>query len=194
DVTGAVQAGVAPTSRQAALTEAARRIRRRGGAVPRDQVLLVAGGALLALGGLVILVGWYGAAHTGRLFEQIPYLISGGLLGLALVVAGGFFYFGYWLTRLVQENRSQTAQLTGVLERIEAALAGGAQAPPRAQGSGNGNRGSSRRRVGSGVAYVATSTGSLFHRPDCPVVANRAEVRPVAAGGRGLRPCRICEP
>ena len=193
-MTGAVQAEGAPAGRQAELAEAVRRIRRRGGSVPRDQALLLTGGGLLGLGALVILVGWYGAAHTGRLFEQIPYLISGGLLGLALVVAGGFFYFGYWLTRLVQENRSQSAQLVSVLERIETGLAERAPGAGSASGSGAGNGAPGRRRVTVGAAYVATSTGSLSHLPDCPVVAHRSELRPVPAGGRGFQPCRICQP
>src|SRR5438128_2494785 len=50
--------------------------------------------ALVALGffiaGIVlVLLGWYGAAYTNILTEQIPYLISGGLLGLGLIIVAG---------------------------------------------------------------------------------------------------------
>ena len=34
----------------------------------------------------------------------------------------------------------------------------------------------------------------MFHRPDCPVVANRPGVRKVKAGTAGFEPCKICEP
>ena len=42
---------------------------------------------------LAIIFGWYGAAHSAYLFQEIPYLISGGLLGVALVAGGGFLFF-----------------------------------------------------------------------------------------------------
>jgi methylphosphotriester-DNA--protein-cysteine methyltransferase len=42
--------------------------------------------------------------------------------------------------------------------------------------------------------FVATATGSMLHRPDCPVVANRPGVRKVKAGTPGFEPCKICEP
>jgi hypothetical protein len=51
--------------------------------------VLVPGGACVTLGIGLILLGWVGAARTARQIEQIPYLISGGLLGLAFVFLGG---------------------------------------------------------------------------------------------------------
>jgi hypothetical protein len=44
---------------------------------------------VLVLAGLVALVsGWIGASDTVLSFEQIPYLISGGLAGMCLIVLG----------------------------------------------------------------------------------------------------------
>lgn len=97
--------------------EAARLRPRR--AIPVDQVLQLAGAVLPLLGVLAILAGWYGVSHTARAWRQTPYLVSGGLLGLGLIFLGGFCYFAYWLTKLVQATREQTA----VLERIDARLA-----------------------------------------------------------------------
>ena len=87
-----------------------------------EQLLLIVGGILIPLGVVLIILGWWGAAHTPRLFEQITYAISGGLLGGSLVVAGGFLYFGYWLTKLVHEGRRQAALITGALEQLQARL------------------------------------------------------------------------
>jgi hypothetical protein len=87
--------------------------------------LLIVGGILLPLGFLVILVGWMGASRTPLLFEQVPYLLSGGVLGLGLVFAGGFIYFAYWQTLLVRESRQhsdQNTQLIAGLSRIEGLL------------------------------------------------------------------------
>jgi hypothetical protein len=41
---------------------------------------------------------------------------------------------------------------------------------------------------------VATQSGSVYHLPDCPVVAHHPEgLRTLAAGSLGgLEPCRIC--
>lgn len=87
--------------------------------LPFDQWFQLAGAVLPLLGLLSILIAWYGVSHTARTWRQTPYLVSGGLLGLGLIFLGGFSYFAFWLTKLVQESRRQTA----VLERIEAHLA-----------------------------------------------------------------------
>ena len=47
------------------------------------------GMALIVFGFVCILLGWYGAAHSPYLYQEVPYLISGGLLGVALVIGGG---------------------------------------------------------------------------------------------------------
>ena len=70
------------------------RLPARAGKGSLDGVLGVASAVLLPLGLALIVLGWYGAAHTPYLFEQVPYLISGGLLGLGLAVVGGFVIGG----------------------------------------------------------------------------------------------------
>ena len=71
---------------------------------------------------IAIIVGWYGTSHTGKLYEQNAYLLSGGILGLALVFAGGFLYFSYWLTRQVELARATQAQTQESNRRIERQL------------------------------------------------------------------------
>ena len=106
-------------SRHAALASAVARIRVRQGRVPVEQILLVAAAVLFPLGLVFILLGWDGAAHNGRTYAQIDYLISGGMFGLGLSVAGGFMYFGYWLSRQLNESRRQNALTVQALERLE---------------------------------------------------------------------------
>src|SRR5438105_2525020 len=77
-----------------------------------ERVLMIGGGVLLLGGFVAIVIGWFGASHAGNVFEQIPYMISGGLLGLGLVFAGGAFYFAYWLTRMVRETRESREEAT----------------------------------------------------------------------------------
>lgn len=146
-----------------------------------DRWMLVVGGLLLPLGVLLVLLGWWGASHTVFVFEQVPYLLSGGVLGLALVVAGGFVYFGYWLTLLVRENRTGRAELTAVLTRVERLLEEGSAAAPRRAGTPAG-------------LLVATKTGTMLHRTDCVAVDGKTGLRSVTAETPGLTPCKLCDP
>ena len=101
-------------SRYQELTERATRLR----VARRPQgpaVLLVVGAVTTSLGFLLVVLGWLGASHTIYVFEQIPYLISGGLLGGCLVVAGMVTYFAYWMTKVHDQSRRAAESL----ERME---------------------------------------------------------------------------
>lgn len=132
----------------------------------RRPLPVLVGSLLAPLGLLLVLLGWLGASRTPLVQEQLPYLISGGLLGLALVNLGGFFYFAHWQSEVLREVRIQTAEVT-------AALRAGSRPAP------------------SAGALVTTAAGTLAHRPDCPVVRGRDDLAPAAGD---LAPCSICEP
>ncbi|HET7311574.1 MAG TPA: hypothetical protein VFJ17_09635 [Mycobacteriales bacterium] len=166
-------------SRFARLTSAVRGLRTRTWMGSPDKWLLIVGGVLMPLGILLIILGWVGASRTPLPFEQTPYLISGGLLGLGLVFAGGFVYFAYWQTVRIRESREQTQQLVASLGRLEAMLQAGGVAG--ADGA-------------TTATFVATSNGSIFHRQDCTVVAGRSDLRRVDPDRDGLAACRICDP
>lgn len=196
-------------SRHAALASAVGRIRVRRGAVAVDQILLVAASVLFPLGLIFILLGWEGAAHNGHTYAQIDYLISGGLLGLGLSVAGGFMYFGYWLSRQLNESRRQNALTVQALQRLEDLLdfAVNAQAgvqPPlgidrRAEiGRHDGHTEEAAERptgqvpaIDGGVLF-ATPRGSLLHRAECAVVSRRDDLKKVRPGTDGYRFCTMC--
>jgi hypothetical protein len=74
-----------------------------------QQILTLAGGFLMPLGLAVIGIGWYGTAHTGYVFEQVPYQVSGGLLGLGLTNS--------WLARLVSLQREQAELIRRLADR-----------------------------------------------------------------------------
>src|SRR3954452_15143118 len=170
----------ASTSRFGRLTEAVAQLRTRAAGGRLDSWMLIIGGVLMPLGVLLIILGWVGASRTPLPFEQTPYLISGGILGLALVISGGFVYFAYWQTLRVRESREQTNEITAALARLEALLAGGVA--------------TSGAPAPVTTGYVATPNGSIFHRPDCTVVAGRTDLTAVNPNRTKLEPCRICEP
>ena len=159
---------------------------RGGRRIDIDRAQLIGGAVLIVIGLIAILIGWYGAANTGLAFEQTPYLISGGLLGVALCFVGGFVYFAYWVTRLLRESRTQSERATEILDQIAAALEGAT--------IGNGSRSRRREIAGAGAEFVATKGGTFFHRPDCSVVAGRGNLRKVTSKTASLEPCRICDP
>jgi hypothetical protein len=182
------------------------RVRATRGGV--DRYLFIAACVLVPLGLGLVILGWLGAAKTPYQFEQMPYLISGGLLGLALAVLGGLAYFAHWMTRIVADQRMQTDRIVTALENLAANGASPAMstlaaepAPvgrtsPASASRASASRASKRARAGGNgaAAFVATPTGTMFHRPDCVVVANRPKVRNVSADGFGFEPCKLCDP
>ncbi len=151
-----------------------------------DTALGLAGAVLLPLGLLVILLGWYGASHTPYLFEQVPYLISGGLIGLGLVVGGGLAYFASWVARSSASQQRASQEIVDLLREIRTELADRPAVPaaPQRKSAANGH--------GTG-GLVATAGGSMLHRPDCSVVAGRSDLRQVTARS-GLGSCGMCDP
>src|SRR4051812_37352232 len=125
----------AATERHNRLADRVARLRTRAAGGSLDRWLLIIGGIMLPLGFMLIVLGWLGASQTVLVFEQIPYMVSGGLLGLAFVFAGGFVYFAYWQTLLVRDTRAERRELTESLRRIETLLANGAAGGPNGSSS-----------------------------------------------------------
>lgn len=151
-------------------------------------VLFVAGAVLLPLGLVVIILGWYGAAHTPYQYDQLSYLLSGGLLGLGLTFCGGFLYFGAWLARIASDNRDTAKRLSDallvladVVSHIASATEHRAAPAPAAE-----------RDAGS--VLVVAGSGTTVHRRDCPLVGHRDDLVPAGPDAPDLTPCRICKP
>jgi hypothetical protein len=156
------------------LDRGVRNLRTTSGARRFDErTVMLAGSALAVLGLVAILVGWYGAAHSPYLFQQVPYLISGGLLGLGLVFLGATLYFAHWLTELLKEGRTQSAALLDAIARLEATV--------------------KQQQLGSGADLVATQKGTMAHRSDCVVVSGKDGLRRIKRAD-GLESCKLCEP
>jgi hypothetical protein len=77
------------------------------------------GMALIVFGFVCILLGWYGAANSPYLYEEIPYVISGGLLGVALVIGGGVLVRCGWSMRQIEEERRNALAIVRSVDRLE---------------------------------------------------------------------------
>lgn len=75
----------------------------------QPQFLLWLSATLMLLGLAAILLGWAGASRSILMEEQVPYLISGGLLGVALSFIGAITLLAQWVLVLVREQRSREA-------------------------------------------------------------------------------------
>ena len=156
--------------------------------------------ASIGLGLGLILLGWFGASGSAREFEQIPYLISGGILGLALVILGATLCVLAALRDLVGMavgDAGLTLNGGQVPVGIEAATevvvpVGAVVVPPTVVASNHDSNSEHARSIDSGL--VVTAKGTMLHRSDCPVVAERAGLRPAPADHAALRPCRMCLP
>ena len=174
--------------RDARFTEGVRTLRVGGATLQlSERILLVLAGIVAPLGLVLVLLGWLGAANTPFLFEQMSYLISGGLLGLALVFLGSFFYFAHWMTQLVKEHRVQSVAMLEAIQRLQDELA--RQGEGRVDPAGPSVNGQDP----DGANLVATPRGTMAHVPGCVVVAGKHDLRQVSESD-GLTPCKLCEP
>src|SRR5205823_5405308 len=124
-------------SRYRRLAEGVRSLRAGGGTLNlSERTLMVVGGIVAPLGLVIVIIGWYGAAHSPFLFQQVPYLISGLGIGLGLVFLGSFFYFAHWITELVKEGRTQSAAMIDAIARLEETIRQQATADRMAAASG----------------------------------------------------------
>jgi hypothetical protein len=147
--------------------------------------------AVIAIGLLVIGIGWNGMAGGGgevngvpNLNAQLPWLISGGILGLALVVFGAAMI-------VVHNARNDRARLEAKLDEVVQAMSRGAIAtaspstyPVEPATVAKGAR-----------AFVAGA--SAYHDPGCRLVQGRDDVTYVSAADadeQNLKPCRVCKP
>ena len=129
---------------------------------------------IIALGIVAIGLGWNGAATYIDYRRQFPYLISGGLLGLGLIIVGAALM-------IVHSAREDRARLETRLEEIAALLARGvvADSAPR------------------DVAGLVVAGASSYHSPTCRLAEGRDDatyLTSAEAQGRGLTACRICRP
>jgi hypothetical protein len=147
-------------------------------------VLFAAGAVLMPLGLIAIGLGWYGAAHAKYAYDQFPYLLSGGLLGLGLAFIGGFLYFGAWLAKVANDQKEAARQVADtilVLADLVSRQSAGASGPDYSADAG-------------AVPVVAGISGSMIHRRDCALIAHRDDLRVLSPADVDLGTCRVCRP
>lgn len=147
-----------------------------------ENAQLLSAAVLLVLGIVLLMLGWWGAAHTNIFTEQIPYLISGGLLGLGLIIAAG-------LVAYAAISQRATQQLRRDLMFLAQSVGGNGQARP--------TEATDRVEAGQSGRVFLVPGGRSYHVAGCPILEGKEgvkEMEPSKAIGSGYTACKLCGP
>jgi hypothetical protein len=136
------------------------------------------GVALCLIGFLAIFLGWNGAGSNNVLMAQFPYLISGGIAGLAVVVVGAAML-------VVQNQRADRARVEAILERLVAVV------------ERQGTSGGAANMVAGGIGGYVVAGSTSYHHLDCQLPEAREDAHVVPLEDirtSGLTACRVCRP
>lgn len=138
--------------------------------------------AVSVVGFIVIFLGWNGAASFNDLRQQFPFLISGGITGLALVGLGAALL-------VIESARAERGELQSSIDDLRRAI--------EALGTTSVNGLGGATAAVPSTADLVIVGASSYHRPDCRLVAGR-DAAPTATlaevDEQGLTACRICKP
>lgn len=150
-----------------------------GDADRRVRLGRVLGLVFIAAGFVVIGKAWDGAASINFATGQLPYLLSGGFMGLGLIITGATLLF-------LSTVRSERSLMTEQYEEMNRLLSRNLS---RLQISANGAGGEDREQV------IAAS--NHYHVAGCRVLEGKSDIATVLveqAVAEGLEPCRVCAP
>lgn len=146
----------------------------------------VLGYLFIAVGAVLLLTAYLGVSREVLVAKQIPYLVSGGLFGVAAVTLGSRLL-------LIEDLRRDGGRLDR-LERTVTELHAVLLTRPDAPSSSQALRASSN---GAPDRLLALDGGDSFHRQDCPLVEGKKKTHALtakAAQSEGLQACPMCRP
>lgn len=136
-------------------------------------------GLTFIVGGFVVMgKAWDGAAGINFVTGQFPYLLSGGFMGLGLVITGCTLLF---LATVRAERQVLTERFDEVATLLSRNLG-------RLQVTTNGSGGPQEQVI---------ATSEIYHRPDCSILLGKRDLSTITvdqAAAEGLEACRACEP
>lgn len=135
---------------------------------------------VIAAGLVVIALGYNGISgasinNVPNIQAQLPYIISGGVFGLALVIVGAALM-------ITQGAREDRAKLVAKLDQLIDAQQ---------------DQGTPTTAVPSDAEGLFAAGSASYHRAGCRLVDGREQTTYVTAeeaGAQDLKPCRVCQP
>jgi hypothetical protein len=140
----------------------------------------ILGFVFITAGFVLMGFAWNGAASRNFIEGQFPYLISGGMMGLGLVITGATLLF---LATIRAERELMTDRFDEMVTLLGRNL-------NRLSISSNG-------AGTSGLNGQVVAGANAFHRAECKVLQGKdglATVTVEQAEAEGLSPCRVCNP
>lgn len=146
-----------------------------------------AGWVFIALGALLVLLGYLGVSREAIVEKQIPYLISGGIGGVLLCVVGAYFLG----TEELRKDSGRLDRLERMVEELHGVLLQRPDAPSAPAATSPATNGSGGERP-----VIAVQGGETFHLAGCAMAAGKSvdALSAADAARLGLRPCPLCEP
>jgi hypothetical protein len=138
----------------------------------------ILGLTFITAGFVFIFMAWNGSASQNIIMAQFPYVISGGIAGMALIATGSMLLF---LSTIRAERQLMADKFDEVLTLLSRSLAA-------AQFSTNG---------GSDASVKVIAASAHYHRQECKILEGKQGLTRISlqqAVSEGLQPCRVCGP
>ncbi len=140
-------------------------------------------------GAVLLVVAWYDISGTANLYEQMPYLVSAGFSGLALIMVGSALVVAGRSDRVERRLAQLIDAITEVAGTDDASSARDGTEPPGAAEPAD-------PLLTASSAYLTVPDGTTYHHPSCLLLrekeASPADPDAIAAGS--LAPCPVCAP
>jgi hypothetical protein len=141
----------------------------------RPPIRQLLGGVFALLGAAALFLGWWGVSGTALTAKQVPYIVSGGLSGVCLLVLAAAFFATDDVRRRL-DHLDEVERKVDLLYRLL-------------------TEDSTETAVDNDL--VALDGGRSYHRHSCRLVQGKETARPIdlrTAAERGLAPCALCDP
>ena len=138
----------------------------------------ILGLTFVTAGFIFIFLAWNGSASQNIIMAQFPYVISGGIMGMALVGTGSLLLM---LSTVRAERQLMTEKFDEIVTLLGRSLAA-------TQFSTNG---------GTDAATKVIAASAHYHRQECKILEGKTGLTRISlqqAVSEGLQSCRVCEP
>lgn len=138
-------------------------------------------GMVFVTGGFIIIgLAWNGAAGKNLVQAQFPYFLSGGVMGLGLIILGATLWM---LSTIRGERQVLTSKIDEMIRLLSRNLARTGITPTSASFPGSTDQ--------------VVATKDAYHLEGCRVLEGKTDLAPLTvahAVAEGLAACRVCDP
>jgi hypothetical protein len=143
----------------------------------------VVGWILVGIGAVMIIIGYVGVARQVLVAKQLPYVVSGGILGVAVVTVGVLFIG----TEELRRDSGRLDRLELMVAELHRVLLTRPDAPALHEAAA----------PAGAVRLVALPDGERYHTDTCAAIVGKEQATVVTSrtiARRSLTPCPLCEP